>query len=140
MSDIGGPDDEPSRRFADLIATTRERRGWTQDDLAERAGVSRPTINRYEQAKTRTPDPETARRIFAALNLDPRRIPVLLGYVTEEEMGLPPEASHMFHATTEDAIAILEDPNVDSRTKAEWVRYLRIRATEEDARTDRAAG
>lgn len=140
MSDIGRSDDEPSSRFADLIRTTREHRGWTQDDLADRAGVSRPTINRYEQGKTRTPDPDTARRIFAALQLDPRRIPVVLGYVTEDEMGLPPEPARIFAPTTEDAIAVLEDPKVDSRTKAEWVRYLRIRAAEEDAIPGRAIG
>jgi len=141
MTDVGRRDAAPSSRFAELIQLTREQRGWTQDELADRAGVSRPTINRYEQAKTRTPDPETARRIFVALKLDPRRIPVLLGYVTEEEMGLPPEPSRTFHATTEDAIAILEDPAVDSRVKAEWVRYLQIRtADDDDARPGRAIG
>jgi transcriptional regulator with XRE-family HTH domain len=127
------PDDDPVRRFASLIRETREYRGWSQDDLAERAGVSRPTINRYEQAKTRTPDPETARAIFHALRLDPRRIPVLLGYVTEEEMGLPPESPRMFHATTEEVIAILEDPKVDPKAKAEWLQYLRWRAQVEQA-------
>ncbi len=131
------PADEPLRRFATLIRETREYRGWSQDDLAERAGVSRPTINRYEQAKTRTPDPDTARAIFAALRLDARRIPVLLGYVTEEEMGLPADGARMFHATTEEAIAILEDPTVDPRKKAEWVEFLRFRAAQDDRQVRR---
>jgi transcriptional regulator with XRE-family HTH domain len=124
-------EDDPLRRFAALIRSTREYRGWSQDDLAERAGVSRPTINRYEQAKTKAPQPEQARAIFIALRLDPRRIPVLLGYVTEEEMGLPPDTAREFHATTEDAIAILEDPKVDSRRKAQWLDYLRFLAGQE---------
>lgn len=128
---------EPLVRFAELIRSTREHRGWSQDDLADRAGVSRPTINRYEQGKTRTPDPETARSIFRALQLDPRRIPVVLGYVTEEEMGLPPEPPRMFTATTEDAIAILEDPTIDPRSKAEWVEFLRFRAAQADKPQDR---
>jgi transcriptional regulator with XRE-family HTH domain len=134
------PDDEPLRRFANQIREAREYRGWSQDDLAERAGVSRPTINRYEQGKTRMPEVKTARAIFIALKLDPRRIPVLLGYVTEEEMGLPADAARMFHATTEEAITILEDPRVDPRKKAEWVEFLRFRAEQDSSKGRRQAG
>lgn len=121
-------DDGPLEQFAGLIRETRETFGWTQDDLAEASGVSRPTINRYEQGKTRTPEPETARAIFRALRLDPRRIPVILGYVTAEEMGLPVEAPRSFAPTTEEVIAILEDPRVDPQVRAEWIAFLHYRA------------
>lgn len=133
-------DDDAQQRFATLIRETREHRGWSQDDLAERAGVSRPTINRYEQGKTKTPEPETARKIFLALRLDPRRIPVILGYVTQEEMGLPAEPARVFAPSTEDVIAILEDPKVDSRKKAEWVEFLRYRAAQDAEKGRRNAG
>jgi transcriptional regulator with XRE-family HTH domain len=116
------------RRFADLIRGTRESLGWTQDELAEASGVSRPTINRYETGKTGTPDPDTVRKIFLAMRLDPRRIPVILGYVTAEEMGLPADEPRVFDASVEEVIRILQDPNVDRATKAEWVEYLRFRA------------
>lgn len=106
------PGEEPVQRFADVIRDAREDMGWSQDDLAEKASVSRPTINRYETGKTRTPDPETARRIFIAMRMDPRRIPVLLGYVTAEEMGLPPDGPRRFNTTIEEVIDILEDPAV----------------------------
>ena len=118
---------EQLQHFGHLIKEARERLGWGQEDLAEAADVSRPTINRYEQAKTGSPDPETARKIFRALRLDPRRIPVILGYVTEDEMGLPPEPARVFSASVEEVIAILEDPTVDPGVKAEWVEYLRHR-------------
>jgi hypothetical protein len=43
-----------------------------------------------------SPEPATARAIFRALKLDPHMIPVLLGYVTAEEMELqPPSISPM---------------------------------------------
>jgi transcriptional regulator with XRE-family HTH domain len=125
-------EDEPLRTFANLIREAREALGWSQDELADAAGVSRPTINRYEQAKTKTPEPETVRSIFLALRLDPRRIPVILGYVTAEEMGLPPEPARTFAPSVEEVIAILEDPTVDSREKAEWVEFLRYRAKRPD--------
>jgi len=42
----------------------------TQDELAERSGVSRPTINRIETAKA-VPRPGTVRRLAQALELRP---------------------------------------------------------------------
>lgn len=120
--------EEPRLRFARVIRQAREERGMTQDDLAERAEVSRPTLQRWENAKTETPEPEKARRVFRALGLDPRLIPVLLGYVTAEEMGLPPEPPRLFSPTVEEAIRILEDPNVPAASKKEWLEFLRFRA------------
>jgi hypothetical protein len=49
----------------------------------------------------------------------------VLGYVTAEEMGLPPEPPRVFTPTVEEAIAILEDPKVPAAQKEEWLRYLR---------------
>jgi transcriptional regulator with XRE-family HTH domain len=123
-------DQEESRllRFARVVREAREQRGWNQERLADVADVSRPTIQRWETAKTGTPDPENARRVFKALGLDPRLIPVVLGYVTAEEMGLPPEPPRVFNPTVEEAIRILEDPRVPAAAKTEWVEFLRFRA------------
>ncbi|TDC25948.1 XRE family transcriptional regulator, partial [Micromonospora sp. 15K316] len=88
----GGADGEgPLVRLAKLIRDARTELGWTQDELATASGVSRPTIQRYENAKTSTPEFELVRAIVVALNVDPREIPVALGLVTRDEMGLPPE-------------------------------------------------
>jgi transcriptional regulator with XRE-family HTH domain len=119
------PPEEPRDRFARVIREAREQRGWTQDDLAENADVSRPTVQRYEGGKTATPEPEKARQIFRALGLDPRLIPVLLGYVTAEEMGVDPIPPRVFSRTTEDILAILEDPKVSAAQKVEWLNYFR---------------
>jgi transcriptional regulator with XRE-family HTH domain len=117
--------EDPKQRFARVIRAARERRGWNQDELSDASQVSRPTIQRWESAKTATPDPENARRVFLALELDPRIIPVLLGYVTPEEMGLAPQ---VLDPTLEEVIAILDDPRVPAAAKAEWVEFLRFRA------------
>lgn len=130
------PAEDPRVRFARTVREGREERGWNQDQLADAAGVSRPTIQRWETAKTGTPDPENARRVFLALGLDPRYIPVVLGYVTAEEMGLPPR---VISPTAEEALAILEDPSVPAAQKAEWLRYLRY-VTQEAAKPPRKVG
>lgn len=35
--------------FGDDIRAARDQRGWTQEELAQKAGVSRPTIARVER-------------------------------------------------------------------------------------------
>jgi transcriptional regulator with XRE-family HTH domain len=132
-ADMPAEDETPAaesehlRAFGDVIKKAREGFGWTQDDLAEAASVSRPTINRYEQGKTRVPEPGQTRRIFQALKLDPRRIPLVLGYVSAEEMGLPAEPLRNFDDLTETAIRILEDPTVSAEEKQDWIEYLQFR-------------
>jgi transcriptional regulator with XRE-family HTH domain len=132
----------PSLSFGEVIREARKQKRMSQQELADAAGVSEPTIQRWENGRTGTPDPENARRAFLALSLDPRLIPVILGYVTADEMGLPPEAPRVFAPTVERAIAILEDPTIPSAAKAEWVEFLQFRAQSVSAngKDERAAG
>lgn len=134
------PHMEPRLRFARVVREAREQRGWTQDELADQAGVTRPTIQRWETAKTGTPDPVNARRVFLALGLDPRLIAVILGYVTEQEAGLPPIAPRVFPPTVEQAIRILEDPNIPAAAKHEWVEFLTYRAAQAAQSATKQAG
>ena len=50
------------------VLATRERRGWTQQDLADRSEMARANIARLEAGK-HAPKLETLRRIAAALGL-----------------------------------------------------------------------
>ena len=46
-------DPKPSKNYADQIKRLRARIGLTQVDLADRLGVSFPTVNRWENAKSK---------------------------------------------------------------------------------------
>ena len=46
-------DQKPSKDFANQIKRLRARMGLTQVNLAERLGVSFPTVNRWENAKSK---------------------------------------------------------------------------------------
>lgn len=116
------------RRLAHLIKTTRESLGWTQDKLAEVSGVSRPTIQRYENVKTPNPEGPLVRQLFLALGINPLEAPVIFGLVTREEIGLPAEPVRRHTPSVEEAIRILEDPDVPDETKREWMEFLRFRA------------
>lgn len=125
----GMPTEEPGvARLAQLIRDARETLGWTQDDLAREAGVSRPTVQRYENGKSRYPEPDQLRRIFLALRLDPRELPVLLGLVTREEIDQPaPQSVRRFSSTTERIIALLEDPAVSEGERHALAELLEAR-------------
>lgn len=122
--------DTPGRRLARAVREGRARKGWSQADLVAESGVSEPTIKRWEGGNAERPEPELVRAVFRALDLDPREAPVILGYVTREEMGLPPEPPRRFSGDIEDVIAILEDPEIKDAEKREWVAFLRHRARE----------
>jgi ribosome-binding protein aMBF1 (putative translation factor) len=58
--------------LARRLIIERRSRGWSQAELARRAGVRVETINRLEKAK-HTADPSTIKRIEAAIEAHPVR-------------------------------------------------------------------
>lgn len=120
--------DDAAIRLGNAVREARGQRGWTQDQLAEASGVSRPTINRCENAKGVT-RPHTARALFLALGLDPRHLPVLLGHVTADEMGVPAKPVRVHSQLTEEAVELLESEWVTAEAAREWVAFLRWRVS-----------
>ncbi len=51
------------------VAELRKARGWTQEELAERAGVGRVTIARIESGKNRRVDLDVLERLAAAFDV-----------------------------------------------------------------------
>jgi transcriptional regulator with XRE-family HTH domain len=118
------PKDTAGRPFADLIRATRLRARMSQDDLAEESGVARTTIVRWEKGPTLV-DPVAVRKVAAVLGIDMRDVVVALGYLTRDEMGLPPEPPRVVDPAYADTLAAFADPKVPAREKAEWAEYLR---------------
>jgi transcriptional regulator with XRE-family HTH domain len=56
------------------IAALREARGWTQTELAAKAGVTASAINQIESGLTKRPSIETLFPIADALNVDAREL------------------------------------------------------------------
>lgn len=68
------------------MARERAKAKLTQRDLAERAGVTHPTILRLERAEFARPDPQKLQRIAQALDLDVADFFALAGYVPAESL------------------------------------------------------
>ena len=53
------------------IKEVRVTKGWTQAELAEKAGVRRATVNRIENARVKAIDLEVLEKLATALEVDP---------------------------------------------------------------------
>lgn len=60
---IGSP---AARRMGAVLAGWRHALGWTQDDLAQRAGISRGHLSRLERGATEQPGMEVLTRVCGA--------------------------------------------------------------------------
>ena len=57
------------QRFGSVLRAVRQRRGWRQQDLARKAGVSAATISRAERGHVGSLSVDTVRRIAASLEV-----------------------------------------------------------------------
>ena len=82
--------------FADNLTTLRKINNMSQEELAERIGVSRQTLSKYETGES-LPDIEKCRMIADAFAVS---VDDLISYETnrDENMGLaiPPKGRHIF--------------------------------------------
>ena len=53
------------------IKEIRQVKGWTQTELARRAGIRRATVNRIENARVKAIDLEVLEKLAKALDVDP---------------------------------------------------------------------
>jgi DNA-binding SARP family transcriptional activator/DNA-binding XRE family transcriptional regulator len=66
---VNPPSHLRSVRPAELVRQFRQRAGMTQQEAADRAGISAATLRDLEQGRVATPRPATLRRLAAALSL-----------------------------------------------------------------------
>ena len=60
------------KTIGDRLRSARERKVWSQSELAERSGVAKVTITRIESGWSgKRPYPKTLRRLAEALGVDP---------------------------------------------------------------------
>jgi transcriptional regulator with XRE-family HTH domain len=101
--------------FGQQVAKRREAKGWSQGDLATRAGLSQAAISHVE-AGTRTPSIATAQAVAAALDVS---VGTLMGEQWAAVVG-------------DEARFLAEWRAAPPRVQHEVVRYLRyLRSTDE---------
>ncbi|MDO5096208.1 MAG: helix-turn-helix domain-containing protein [Peptostreptococcaceae bacterium] len=80
--------------FKDNIAALRKRKNFSQEQLAEKIGVSRQTLSKYETGES-LPDIDKCRLIAEVFGVS---MDELVNYDSEQSFGLtvPPKGKHVF--------------------------------------------
>lgn len=80
--------------FADNLVEMRKYRNWSQEELAEKIGVSRQTLSKYETGES-LPDIEKCRQLADLFGVT---VDDLIRYEKSESMGLnvPPKGKYIF--------------------------------------------
>lgn len=99
--------------WADWIVAEREKRGWSQAELARRAGTTRQTINGYESRRRTDPDESILVNISKALGYGVLHLPRLAGLI-------PPETET--DQETDDIVEAVAD--FSKREKQELLAYI----------------
>lgn len=85
--------------FKDNLISMRKMYGYSQDELAEKIGVSRQTLSKYETGDS-LPDIEKCKRLADALDVS---LDDLVNYDKEDSnnlgLGVPPKGKHVFGIT-----------------------------------------
>jgi len=84
--------------FRDNIVNLRKIHGMTQEDLAEKAGVTRQAVAKWESGET-VPDLEKCRLLAETFGVS---LDDLANYEPEDNLGLdvPPKGKHLFGLVT----------------------------------------
>lgn len=128
VHDTRDTDDTLGRRLRTLIKTARLEREWTQDYLADLASVSRQTVMRYESGSAEAPRPNELRAVCAALEIDFRDMVIALGYITREEIGMPPRPSAV-PLLLRDIARVLNAPEIAEADKAALLAMIEANFT-----------
>lgn len=110
--------------FAQLIRDGRSRAGISQDALADRAGVNRSTVIRWESGDASRPDPDQVRAVCRVLDIDPIRAGIALGYVDPARLGSAAGAP-ILDPEVREALELLQDPALPAAERTAWIEYLR---------------
>jgi transcriptional regulator with XRE-family HTH domain len=132
--------------FGDNLEAQRKRLGWSQETLAKKMGLKRPsTVQAWEKGR-RTPKIGSVRRIAAALGCDPgalmHDVPDAYSAVRDDAEGLIAEAIAILRAVSlEDRrhfVALLRAPDTAARDVSPASESPRVKPQAKPGTTHRA--
>lgn len=71
--------------WGERVRRLRRRKGWTQEELAERAEIDRRYVGRLETGEVDDPEPDTVKKLAKALEVPASYFSELLGWVPSDE-------------------------------------------------------
>jgi transcriptional regulator with XRE-family HTH domain len=115
--------EEVSRSLGRRIATLRGGLGWTQQELADRLGVSRVAVSHIE-ANLRHPGERTVTLLAGLFKMEPWQLVEGTSYPPAKVERLPLVACR--YTEVELQLRVLEEDRSAGRSLAEWPDRLRV--------------
>lgn len=97
MSELMDKKSTDSFSWVDWMVAEREKKGWSQADLARESELTRTTISDYEQRQRPNPDIKALVKISTALGHSPLYLPRLARLIPAEE-STDEETEDIIHA------------------------------------------
>ena len=130
-------DKAPKLSLAEQIKQARLKMSWSVPKLAEKSGVSIPSINNIESGKNLNPRQDTVNALFKALSIDQKKKPKEvevpgIGTFTDFDPHIPAELPsvpgvYVFYDISKRPIYIGQSQNIAKRIKnykdIYWFRY-----------------
>lgn len=108
------------------IAAFRAGLGWTQQDLAERIGISRVALSHLETGLT-LPGERTVALLAGIFKVDPHELVAGTGYPIAKAERLPVVVPRYTEVELQMKLLELdEERGLDRRRRADWVEKLRV--------------
>jgi transcriptional regulator with XRE-family HTH domain len=117
------------KELGKVLARERAKAKLTQRALAEKAGVTHPTILRMERGEFKRPDPEKLQRIAHALDLGAGDFFALAGYIHADHL---PSLGPYLRAKFEDGLS--------AKDRKEIERYVEQKRAGRREKTRKGAG
>ena len=101
------------REIGRIIRFYRGRHGYTQEQLARKAGIAPTSVVRLEKGEVERPHVSTLVKVADALGVDPKELTSFLGRIQDEERPEPGEAPFTaFYEHTEDGWWVVSVPEI----------------------------
>lgn len=110
--------------FGQRLRALREAAGYSQEALAERAGLSAKAISALERGERKRPYPDTVRRLALALDLDDGQRAELVALVAGRATGARPGAGVKDSLDARAALPGEPTPLIGREREVEVVRHL----------------
>ena len=121
---------EPTETLGQRIARLRARRGWTQEDLAERLAASRVAVSHFEMGLA-LPSERTVVLLAGLFKQEPHDLVAGTSYPAAKAERLPAVACRYTEVELQlRLLALDEERGLDDARRTEWIDRLRLLAKE----------
>jgi transcriptional regulator with XRE-family HTH domain len=126
MTNVNVPEkqDESKPSWGLKIKEMREAKGWTQEELAQRSGLSRPHIAKIEAGGLKESYKSTVNKLARAFNLTPSELDRIISGVIQQRPETPEDLWERLRLASPVSVPVYEDFGLHAPGGQDLVEYV----------------